>query len=86
MSSAAEILVIIVSVVLSVFLIVGIILGIYLIKVSAEIRRIAKSAQHTVDTIGSAVSGIARVTSPLFIAELIGRQLKKFTKKAKKGE
>jgi uncharacterized protein YoxC len=86
MSSAAEVLVIIVSVALAVFLIVGIVLGIYLIRVSAEIRRIAKSAQQTVDTIGDAVSGIARLTSPIFVAEMIGRAFKKFNKKARKGE
>lgn len=84
MSSAAEILVIIVSVVLSVFLIVGIVLGVYLIRVSAEIRKIAKSAQETVDTIGDAVSGIAKVTSPMFIAAMVARHLKNFSKKVKK--
>jgi len=86
MSSAAEILVIIVSVVLSIFLIVGIILGVYLIRLSAEIRRIAKSAQQTVDAVGNAVSGVARLTSPMFVAEIIGRYVKKFTKKSRKGE
>ena len=84
MDQAAEILVIIVSSVLSVFLIVAIILGIYLIKLTAEIRRLAKSAQDTVSHIDTAVVGVSRLTSPLFIAEMVKRYFKKFTKNSKK--
>ena len=86
MDSAAEILVIILAVVLSVFLIVGIILAIYLIRLSAEIKRIAKSAAHAVDSVGSAVSGISKLTSPLFLAEIVGKYVKKFVKLSKKGK
>lgn len=85
MSSAAEILVIIVSIVLSIFLLVGIILGIYLIRLSAEIRKITKSAQSTVDTIGNAVEGVVKITSPIFVAKAVGDIIKKFTK-SRKGE
>lgn len=83
MSSAAEILVIIVSSVLSIFLVVAIILGIYLIKLTAEIRRLTKTAQNTVDHIDSAVVGVSRITSPVFFAEVIRKYIKKFTKKEK---
>lgn len=83
MSAAAEILVIIVSVVLCIFLLVSIVLAVYLIRVSAEIRRIAKSAGETVNTIGSAVSGIAKVTSPMFVAEMVSRFIKKMSKTRK---
>lgn len=86
MSSAAEILVIILAVVLSVFLIVGIILVIYLIRLSAEIRKIAQSAAHAVDSVESAVAGVTRLTSPLFVAELVSRYIKKFTKTSRKGK
>jgi hypothetical protein len=87
MSGAAEILVIILSIVLAIFLIVGIILLIYLIRLSAEIRRIAQSAQKTVDHIESAVGSASRLISPVFVADLIGRYIKKFTKKSsRKGE
>ncbi len=85
MDQAAEILVIIVSSVLSIFLIVAIILGIYLIKLTSEIRRLAKSAQDTVSHIDNAVVGVSRLTSPLFIAEMVNRYIKKFTGKVKKG-
>lgn len=80
MSPAAEILVIILSVVLSIFLIVAIVLFVYLIRLSAEIRTIAKSAQKTVDAVEDAVSGFSKWVSPVFMAELIGRTIRKFTK------
>lgn len=86
MSSAAEILVIIVSVVLALFLLVGIVLAVYLIRLSAEIRKIAKSAQETVDTVGEAVQGFVRMTSPVFIARSVSQFLKKFQHKSRKGE
>jgi cobalamin biosynthesis protein CobD/CbiB len=82
--NASEILLIIVSSVLSIFLIVAIILGIYLIKLSAEIRHLAKTAQNTVDHIDTAVTGVSRLISPMFVANMIGKYIKKFTKKGKK--
>ena len=86
MSSAAEILVIIVSVVLAIFLLVSIVLAVYLIRLSAEIRKIAKSAQETVDTVGEAVQGFVRLTSPVFVAKAVSQFLKKFQKNERKGE
>lgn len=83
MSTAAEILVIIVSSVLTLFLVISIILGIYLIKLSAEIRRITRSAQKTVDHIESAASGFSKFISPVFMADIIGRIIKKYTKGSK---
>lgn len=81
MDQAAEILVIILSVVLSIFLIVAITLGVYLIKLTAEIRRLAQTAQNTVSHIDNAVVGVSRITSPIFVAEMINRYIKKFLKK-----
>jgi len=86
MDQAAEILVIIVSSILSIFLLVAIILGIYLIKLTAEIRRLAKSAQSTVSHIDNAVVGVSRLTSPIFIAEMVNRYIKKFTSKKKRSK
>ncbi|HRN97284.1 MAG TPA: hypothetical protein PLZ58_02445 [Candidatus Saccharibacteria bacterium] len=89
MSSAAEILVIILSVFLAIFLALAITLTIYLIVLTKQIRRVTKSAERTVGHIESTVSGISKVTSPLFVAEIIGRYIKKFKKsasKSKKGE
>lgn len=86
MDSAAEILVIILAVVLSIFLIVGIILVVYLIKLSAEIRRIAHSAQHAVTSVESVVSSAARFTSPIAIAEMLAKYGKKVMKSSRKGK
>ncbi len=77
---ATEILVIILSITLFIFLVVSIILGIYLIRLSAEIRRVTQSAQRTVDHIGEAVDGVIKVTSPIYAAKLIGNIIKKFKK------
>lgn len=84
MDQAAEILVIIVSCVLTLFLIVAITLGIYLIKLTSEIRRLTKTAQNTVSHIDTAVVGVSKITSPLFLADLVNRYIKKFTTKIKK--
>lgn len=87
MDTAAEILVIITSSVLVIFLVVGIILAIYLIKLTAEIRKITRSAQNTVNHIDAAVTGITRISSPIFVAELLSKYIKKMTKKSsKKGD
>lgn len=83
MSSAAEILVIIVSIVLSLFLLIGIILGIYLIRLSAEIKRIAKNAGRTVDSIGGAVQNIASLASPGVAAFAVKQFVKRFKKSRK---
>lgn len=84
MDQAAEILVIIVSSVLFVFLVVAITLAVYLIRLTAEIRRIAKSAQQTVSHLESAVVGVSRITSPIYVAEMLNRYIKKFSKSDKK--
>lgn len=84
MDQAAEILVIIVSCTLSIFLIVGIILGIYLIKLTSEIRNLAKTAKNTVSHLDSAVVGISHITSPVFVAKFVSKYINKVFKKGKK--
>lgn len=84
MDQAAEILVIIVSGVLFIFLVVAITLAIYLIRLTAEIRRIAKSAQETVSHIERTVIGVSRITSPIYVAEMLNRYIKKFSKSGKR--
>ncbi len=83
MDTTTFVLVIILSIFLAIFLVVGIILAVYLIRLTAEIRKIAASAQKTVDHIGAAVSGFSRITSPLFVGEVIERIVKRFTKDQK---
>lgn len=86
MNTAAFILVIILSVFLAFFLIVGIILTIYLIRLTKEIRKIVHTTGQTVEHIGAAVSGFSRLSSPLFVADLIGKYIKKYTSSKKKGD
>ena len=80
MSSAAEILVVILSIFLAVFLILGIILTIYLIQLTQQIRKITDSAERTVENVESVVSGFAKVTSPMFAIEAITRFINSFKK------
>ncbi len=86
MNTAAEILVIILSVVLSVFLILAIILIIYLIRVSAEIRKITESARHTMDSIETTVVSAGKLTSPVFVAQFLGKYIKRMARNYAKGK
>lgn len=83
MSSAAEVLVVILSIFLAFFLILGIILTIYLIKLTQQIRNITSSAERTAGNIESVVAGVSRAVSPMFMAEMINKFIKSF-KKSKK--
>ena len=84
MNSASEILVIILSIFLALFLVLGIALIIYLIKLTREIRDITKTAEHTITSVDSVVSNIAKFASPIFMAEMLSKLAKKFKKE--KGE
>lgn len=79
MSLAAEILVIILSIFLALFLILGITLLVYLIKLTREMRTLTNSAGKAVTNIGAAIAGVTKLTSPLFVAEMVGRYFRKFT-------
>ena len=80
MSSAAEVLVIILSIVLAIFLIVGIILAVFLIRLTKQIRQVTESANHTVENIGLAVSSVTRIATPMFIARIVAKQIRRFRK------
>jgi hypothetical protein len=86
MNSAAEILVIIVSLVLAVFLILAIILVVLLIRVTKQIKSVTQSAQHTVDVVGTTVSGFNKVTSSIFITKMVSKYLKKIMNQKKGGK
>jgi len=83
MSPAAEILVIILSIFLTFFLILGIVLTIYLINLTRQIREVTKSAGRTVDNMESIVEKISNFTSPLIVAGMITKFMKKFKKDKK---
>lgn len=80
MSSSAEVLVVILSIVLAVFLFLGIILMIYLIVLTHKIRKITKAAEDTIENVGSIFSGVAKVLSPKFIASMVEKAVDKLSK------
>ena len=83
MCPAAEILVIILSIALAIFLALGIALTIYLIDLTRQIRRITASAERTVDNLGTAVTGFSRLVSPVYVAEMVAKFIKKVKKENK---
>jgi predicted PurR-regulated permease PerM len=85
MNSAAEILVIIVSVVLAIFLILAIILVVLLIRVAKQVKSVTQSAHHTVETIGTSVSNFNKMTSSVYLTKMATKYVQKIINQ-KKGE
>lgn len=80
MNSAAEVLVVILSVFLGLFLILAITLTIYLINLTRQIRKVTNAAERTVGNLESVISGITKVISPMVVAEMITKFVKKIKK------
>lgn len=85
MSPSTETLVIILSIFLALFLALATALVIYLIILTRQIRRLTTTAEKAVDNIGSIVSGLARIISPMFVIEIISGVLKKIKSKKRRG-
>lgn len=85
MDTAALVLLIIVSSVLSVFLIVLIVAGIYFISVLKQVKRITARAESVADTVESAASALERASSPLAVIKLIGKIVEQTAGFKKKG-
>lgn len=77
MSSAAEVLVIILSIVLAIFLVLSIILIIYMIVLTHKIRKIAQATEDTVQSFNSIMDSLAKALSPRLMAAAIERVIKK---------
>lgn len=77
----AQILVIILSIFLALFLLLAIILTAILIKLTKQIKAVTGSAQRTAESVEKAVVGFTNVTSPMYIAKMVSKQLKKFKNK-----
>lgn len=77
----AQILVIILSIFLALFLLLAIILTAILIKLTKQIKSVTGSAQRTAESVEKAVVGFTNVTSPMYIAKMVSKQLKKFKSK-----
>lgn len=80
----AQVLVIILSIFLAVFLLLGIVLIAMLIRVTRQIKAVTDSARSTAEHIEQAVAGMSKVTSPLFLVQLITKHFKK-SKRRKRG-
>lgn len=82
----AQILVVILAIFLAVFLLLGIILIVLLIKVTRQIKAVTDSARTTTEHIERAVAGLGKVTSPLFLIQLVTKYFKKAKKRKERGE
>lgn len=77
----AQILVFMLSIALAIFLVLAIILTIMLIKLTVQIRAVTDSAQRTAESVEKTVTGFANITSPVYLARVLGKQIKKFKSK-----
>lgn len=84
--SAAEVLVIFLSVALAVFLALAIILTIYLIVIAKKIKRIAETAEEGVRGLASAAAAVQRVVAPAMITKFVSELVGRFTDKRKNKE
>ena len=80
MPGAAEILVIILSVVLAIFLILAIVLMVLLIKITRQLRTVAGTAQKAAEHINSLAVNATKLASPALIGKFVFDQLKKMRK------
>jgi uncharacterized protein involved in cysteine biosynthesis len=80
----AQVLVIILSLFLAIFLLLGIVLIALLIKVTRQIKAVTDSARTTAEHIEHAVAGASKVTSPVFLMQLVSKQLHKFKTRKEK--
>lgn len=77
---ALQVLVIVLSVFLALFLLAAIILTVLLIKVTLEIKKVAKTAQFAADSLSSMVTDASRLLSPAMLGKFIYNQIRKFRK------
>lgn len=77
---AMQILVIILSSFLALFLLLAIALTIMVIKLTAQIRQVAATAQDVANHLNSFATNATKFTSPVVLGKLIYNQIKKFKK------
>ena len=82
----AQILVVILAIFLAVFLLLGIILTVLLIKVTRQIKAVTDSAKSTAEHIERAVAGFSKVTSPVFLMQMVSKYFKKSKKRKERGD
>lgn len=84
MSSAAEILVVILSVALAIFIILGIALFILLIRLTKQISETTTSVRNISASIDGLVQNVVQITSPVIITKTVLEFFKKFNKGKRK--
>lgn len=85
MDTASEVLLIIVSSVLSVFLIVLIITLGYFISILKQVKRITERAENMADTMESAAENIKNASSRVAVFKMIAKLVETAAKNGKKG-
>ena len=81
MSSAAEVLVVILAAALAVFIVLGIALLILLIKLTRQISETTTSVRNISTSIDGLVQNVVQITSPVIITKAVLEFFKKFNKK-----
>lgn len=83
MSSAAEVLVVILSAALAVFIILGIALFIMLIKLTRQIGDAAAGIQSITASVDEMVQNITRISSPIILGKTVWDMFMKYKTKEK---
>ena len=86
MSSAAEILVVILSIALAIFIVLGIICFILIIRVTRQIGDVAENMRNISTGIDGIVQNVAQISSPIIIAKSVMEIYKKFKNKGENNE
>ena len=85
MSSAAEILVVILSIALAIFIVLGIICFVLIIRVTRQIG-VTERIQNVAKNVDEMAQNIAQITSPIIITKSVMSIFKKFKGKGEKSE
>jgi sensor c-di-GMP phosphodiesterase-like protein len=83
MDGATEVLIIILSVVLTIFLLVSIVAAVLLIKLTRTLHRMADKAEHVVDNVESAATAFKNAAGPLAVGKFLVNIAESVIKKKK---
>ena len=84
MDTASQVLLIIVSTVLSIFLIVSIIALVYTIKILKQVRRITFRAENVAESVEAAANTFEKAASPVAVLKIIGNIVDQASKMRKR--
>lgn len=84
--TAADILVIFLSVTLAVFLALAIVLVVYLILIAQKIKRVASTAEKVANNFVSVTATLKKAAAPAIISRFLMDQVAQFIDRRKKGK